>query len=387
MATLTILALLGGNAAFADGQQSQSLSMTVGGTVVQSGDQHYYLHGNGLVSAQIGTLTFGPSSKIDYTMTVDVVGQSATGVAQFQISSRSGEDSRATVTGTVQIVGMIPEEIPFGCAGTACTSAIPVFFAGVALINVTTGHHEGSRSQPSQPIQTGILLESPYFNPFGNALSIVSTDSPTSPTVVIVTTYDKATITWTNSGVSGAISGSLSTSPVSGTFGLVMTENEDLVSGNSIDTGTIAFTNMSPTNLNALGKFSGTSFIPNPATPKGAAACALEAQASLALTGTAAPCTSDCTSTFAFYGLPAIPGTCTSTGYQSNGTLSLLSSHQSQKGGDQGAKGNTWASPNEGGHHDVSVNGGYSTSWTSPALAFLSFSSAVVVPVSSTSGD
>jgi hypothetical protein len=88
--------------------------MTVGGTVVQSGDQHYYLHGNGLVSAQIGTLAFGPSSKIDYTMTVDVVGQSATGTAQFQISGRTGEESKATVTGTVQIVGMIPEEIPFG---------------------------------------------------------------------------------------------------------------------------------------------------------------------------------------------------------------------------------------------------------------------------------
>jgi len=82
--------------------------------------------------------------------------------------------------------------------------------------------------------------------------------------------------------------------------------------------------------------------------------------------------------------LPAIPGTCTSTGYQSDGTLSLVTTHQGQKGGDQGAKGNVHASPSEGGHHDVSVNGGYSTSWTSPALAFLSFSSAIVVPVPST---
>jgi hypothetical protein len=384
---LTIIALLGGNAAFADGQQTQSLSMTVGGTVVQSGDQHYYLHGNGLVSAQIGTLTFGPSSKIDYTMTVDVVGQSATGTAQFQISGRTGEESKATVTGTVQIVGMIPEEIPFGCVGAACTSAIPVFFAGVAVVNVTSGHHEDSRSRPSQLIQTGILLESPYFNPFGNALSIVSTDSPTSPSIVVVTTYDKATIAWTNSGVSGAIAGTLGTAPVSGTFSLVMLESENLVSGNSVDTGTIAFTNMSPTNLNAVGKFSGTSFIPNPSTPAGAAACAAEAQASLILTGTATPSTSDCTSTFAFFGLPAIPGTCTATGYQSDGTLSLVTSHIGQKGGDQGAKGNIRASPTEGGHHDVSVNGGYSTSWTSPALAFLSFSSSVVVPVPSTPGE
>jgi hypothetical protein len=361
--------------------------MTVGGTVLQSGDQHYYLHGNGLVSAQIGTLAFGPSSKLDYTMTVDVVGQTATGTAHFQISGRNGEDSKATAIGTVQIVSMIPEQIPFGCAGTACTSAIPVFFAGIAVVNVTTGHHEDSRSRPSQLIQTGILLESPYFNPFGNALSIVSTDSPTSPSVVIVTTYDKATIGWTNAGVTGAIAGALGTTAVSGTFNLVMQENENLVSGNSVDTGVISFTNMSPTNLNANGKFSGTSFIPNPATPAGAAACALEAQASLVLTGTAAPCTSDCTGVFAFYGLPAIPGTCTSTGYQSDGLMSLLSNHQSHKGGDQGVKGNFRATPNEGGHNDVSVNGGYSTSWTSPALAFLSFSTAVVAPVTGSSDD
>jgi hypothetical protein len=361
--------------------------MTVGGTVVQSGDQHYYLHGNGLVSAQIGTLAFGPSSELDYTMTVDVVGHTATGTAQFRISGHSGEDSKATVNGSVQIVGMIPEEIPFGCAGTACTGAIPVFFAGIAVVNVTTGHHEDSRSRPSQLIQTGILLESPYFNPFGNALSIVSTDSATSPSVVIVTTYDKATIAWTNAGVSGAIAGTLGATAVSGTFNLVMQESEDLVSGNSVDTGVISFTNMSPTSLNANGKFAGTSFIPNPATPAGAAACALEAQASLALTGTAAPCTSDCTGVFAFYGLPAIPGTCTSTGYQSDGSMSLVSNHQSHKGGDQGVKGNARGSPNEGGHHDLSVNGGYSTSWTSPALAFLSFSTAVVAPLHGNSGD
>ena len=363
--------------------------MTIGGTVVQSGDQHYYLHGNGLVSAQIGTLTMGPSSKIDYSMTVDVVGQTATGTAQFQITGGHQEEhNRGTVTGNVQIVGMIPEEIPFGCAGTACTSAIPVFFVGVALVNVTSGHHEDSKAQPSQVIQTGILLESPYFNPFGNALSIVSTDNTptTPPSVIIVTTYDKATITWTKAGVTGAISGTLGNSPVTGTLGLVMQENEDLVSGISVDAGAIAFTNMSPTNLNAVGKFSGSSIIPNPATPAGAAACALEVQASLALTGTASPCTSDCTGVFAFYGLPAIPGTCTSTGYQSNGKLSLATTHQGQKGGDQGVRGNIYASPNEG-NRDVSVNGTYSVSWTSPALAFLCFSSAAVAPLQGGSGD
>jgi hypothetical protein len=67
--------------------------------------------------------------------------------------------------------------------------------------------------------------------------------------------------------------------------------------------------------------------------------------------------------------------------------LSLVTSHTGQKGGDQGAKGNARASPSKGGHHDVSVNGGYSTSWTSPALAFLSFSSSVVVPVPGTPGE
>jgi hypothetical protein len=340
-----------------------------------------------LVSAQIGTFTFGPSSKIEYTMTVDVKGQTASGTAQFQINSRTGDHSGPTVTGVVQIVDMIPEEIPFGCTGTECNSAIPVFFIGVAVVSITAGHSEDSRPQPSQVIQTGILLESPYFNPFGNALSIVSTDSPTSPSVVIVTTYDKATINWTNSGVSGTIAGTLGRTAVSGTFSLLMLQSEDLVSGKAVDVGTITFANMSPASLNANGKFSGTSFIPNPATRAGAAACALEGQTSLILTGTAAPCTSDCTSLFAFFGLPAIPGTCTSTGYQSNGKMSLSSGQQGHKGGDQSPKGNNQQGNNEGGNQGVSITGTYSTTWTSPALAFLASATAVVGSQHGNSGD
>jgi hypothetical protein len=372
--------------AFAKSSQTQSLSMTVAGTVIQSGDQHYYLHGKGLVSAQVGTLAFGPSSRIDYTMAVDVVGQTATGTAQFKISGSTGQDNTATVTGTVQVVGMVPEEIPFGCTGAACTSAIPVFFVGVAAASVTTGQSDASKSQQPQIIRTGVLLESPYFNPFGNALSIVSTDSATTPSIVIVTTYDKATITWTDSGVSGTITGTLNTTPVSGSFNLLMRQSENLVTGTAFDQGTIAFTNMSPPNLNADGKFSGTSFIPNPATPEGAAACALEGQVSLILTGTASPCTSDCTPVFALYGLPAIPGTCTSTGYQSDGKFSMTSSTQSHVGDDQSPKGSGQQNSNGEGHRGFSIDGTYSTTWTSPALAFLSSSAAVVKPIHGNSG-
>jgi hypothetical protein len=386
LAAFAVALLLGGNGAFA--QSSQSLSMSVVGTVVQSGDQHYYLHGNGLVSAQIGTLSFGPSSKIDYTLTVDVAGQTAKGTAHFQIGGHGDEDHNSpTVTGNVKIIDMASEKIPFGCVDPACNSAIPVFFIGVATVSINAGHSDESKSQQPQTIQTGIMLESPYFNPFGSPLSIVSTDSPTAPSVVIVTTYDKATIDWTNAGVSGTIAGTLGQATVSGTFNLVMHESEDLVAGKSIDKGAIAFTNMNPTTLNANGKFSGVSLIPNPATTEGKAACALEEQASLVLTGAVIPCTADCTNVFLLYGLPAIPGTCITTGYQSDGRFSLTSGQQGQKQGDQSPRSNDQSGQNDHGSQGLSIDGTYSTTWTSPALEFLSSSTAAVSSQHGNSGD
>ena len=188
-------------------------------------------------------------------------------------------------------------------------------------------------------------------------------------------TYNKATINWTNSGVAGTIGGTLGTTAVSGSFSLLMRQSEDLVAGTATDQGTIAFANMSPASLDANGKFSGTSFIPNPATRAGAAACALEEQASLILTGTASPCTSDCTPVFALYGLPSIPGTCTSTGYQSIGKFSMSSVSQSHQGGDQSPKDNSQANSNGEGHQGFPING-----------TFLSSSTAAVAPIHGNSG-
>ena len=91
---------------------------------------------------------------------------------------------------------------------------------------------------------------------------------------------------------------------------------------------------------------------------------ALEEQASLILTGTASPCTSDCTPVFALYGLPSIPGTCTSTGYQSIGKFSMSSVSQSHQGGDQSPKDNSQANSNGEGHQGFSINGTYSTTNT-----------------------
>jgi hypothetical protein len=306
-----------------------------------------------LISAQIGALTFGPSSKFDYTLSVDVKDLQAKGSAHLEIRG-AGDSKKTTVSGDVSITDMVSEQIPLGCT-TACNSAIPVFFIGTVNAKVTT-----EDSKPQQ-IQTGILLESPYFNPWGGPLSIVSTDSPTTPSIVIVTTYDKATIDWTSSMVGGALTGTLGKSAVSGTFTLVSHETENLVTGKAIDDGTMTFSNMTPSTLNVNGKFSGTSFIPQPNTP----ACALE----MGIFGV--PCTQDCTSTFALFGLPAIPGTCTSTGFQSSGKMSLSANQQDQnQGNDEGQQG--------GNHQDISVDGTYSTTWMQPALAFLSTATATV---------
>src|SRR5437016_6128261 len=177
--------------------------------------------------------------------------------------------------------------LPAGCT-TACNSGVPVFFVGVAATSVTIG------SSPAQQITSTILFESPYFNPWGNPIMIVSTDG----SIAIATTYDKATLDWTGTSVSGTISGTLDANPVQGTMTLSSNEHEDFVAGvTTYDNGTMSFTGMSPNNLNVQGTYQGTSVIPK----QGTAACAAAQVLS------SAPCIQDCSASFGTLGLPVIP--------------------------------------------------------------------------------
>ena len=95
-------------------------------------------------------------------------------------------------------------------------------------------------------------------------------------------------------------------------------ELENLVTGSAIDAGTISFSSMTPSSLDAKGFYVGSSTIPT--------------------TGT-----SDCSAS------TGIPGTCTETGFQSTGHFTMSG-----------------------------ISGSYNTTWGVPALGFSSAVNATV---------
>jgi hypothetical protein len=286
-----------------------------------------------------------PLPSLSFNLQAEAVGLGASGSAQFQLSGMTVTGIQVQAKGQAQIVGMQAVSLPVGCT-TTCSSGIPVFFVGVAVTNVTVG-------SSSQLITSTMLFESPYFNPWGNPIMMVSTDGA----IVIAATYNKATLDWKGTSVIGSIQGSLGSNPVQGTVTLSSNEHEDFVSGvTTYDNGTMSFTNMSPRSLNVQGTFQGTSVIPKP----GSLACAM----TQALTST--PCIQDCSAYFGTLGLPVIPGTCTQTGFQSWGQFSLMGQRTS-----------------DGVIRTTTASGSYSTTWSSPALGFVSAAIATVAQTGS----
>jgi hypothetical protein len=347
MTALAVLLLLGGNVAFAS-SPARILGMTVGGTVLDAGDQKYNVHGGSMVSGTILGQTLitaaspaATAPNFAFNLKAEANGLNANGVATFQIGGWTASGTQVQVQGRAQIVGMLPQSLPLGCTNT-CTSGIPIFFVGAAVTNVTIG------SLPTQQLTSTMLFESPYFNPWGNPILMVSTDGA----IVIATTYDKATLDWKRTSVTGTIRGSLGGTQVQGTMTLSSNEHENFLTGvTDYDNGTMSFTGMLPKSLNVQGPYQGTSTIPKP----GSFACAMTQWLN------SSQCTQDCSAYFGTMGLPVIPGTCTQTGFQSSGKFSL-----------QG-QGTT-----DGGSVTTTVSGSYITTWSSPALGFFSFASATV---------
>jgi len=348
MATaFALLLLLGGNVAFAS-SPSKTLGITIGGNVQDAGDQKYKISGGSLVSATIlgqtlvtAAIPATTAPTITYNVRAEAVGLTANGVAQYQITGWTAAGTQVQAQGRAQIVGMLSQSLPLGCT-TACTSGIPAFFVGVAVTNITIG------ASPMQQISSTMLFESPYFNPWGSPIMIVSTDGA----IVVAATYTKATLDWKGTSVSGTLKGSLGNTAVSGAMTLSSNEHEDFVSGvTTYDNGTMSFANMSPVSLNVQGTYQGTSTIPRPGT----FACAMVQWLY------SNPCTQDCSAYFGSMGLPVIPGTCTQTGFQSSGTFSLQGQANSQ-----------------GGPPSTTISGYYATTWSSPALGFFSLATATV---------
>ena len=311
------------------GSQSQSLSLALGGMIVNAGNQHYEFGGGELVWGSL----FGhalSSASVRFGLDARVHGLGASGSGSIEVSAAGGDSgghhdgkergpqdghsNGADFSARITITGAIPAAIfPLNpttyanCnpAKESCNSEIPIFFSGVATIESHEGHG---------PTQIPVAIESPYWNPFGGPIVITSLDSAKAPSIFLVVSYDRATIGWDGVQLQGGLAGTLGDNPVKGFFGQTVNSQENLMVGREQDAGTIAFFGMSPDRLNAKGQFSGsTSF-----TLQGKVDCASQ------------------------FGLPE--GTCTATGAGSDGSFKMS------------------------GSHDVRISGTYHTDWSVPSL-------------------
>ena len=348
---IAVLILLGSNVAFADPKgtaTTQPINFTVGtqaapaGTVVNLGDQKYAVSGGQVALAMIGGQQVDPGATLKFSLNAQVKGLSATGNVHFElkgtiagvpISVKGDFPVNRTMTQALSMVVPGPSGSCLGKAAKSC-SELPTFFAGTGNVNVKVG-------DPSKPMKMTMMLENPYFNPFGAPILLASADGSIS----IVTTYDVGKITWAGSEVTGPINGTLgSSTPISGTLSLNTTETENLVTGTAVDRGTIALDGMTPAWLDTIGRpgtYTGTSCIPGPdpactPVPPGSGA--------------------DCTPMFNIPGVTS--GLCTATGFDSMGhfTVNADPPHEQR----------------------VTINGTYATTWTAPALAFSSVVSGTV---------
>jgi len=284
---------------------SQTLALNIAGGVVSAGSQQYSITQSGPALEAIIDGSPLVSSTLTYNLNVYQQGLSTSGSASFQLSGQSGS-GKVTVSGKVQVSGSVPGALlPFGCTNN-CTSEVPAAFTGSASVRV------GSTRET-----VGMVLESAYFDPFGDAITLTSVDN----SIIIVTNYTQATINWNNVVDEGGFYGMLGNTPISGAMQQVAFESENLVAGTAQDSGSIAFsqvTNMTSgaqiSYMDASGVYYGTSTIPQ----AGSFSCGFA---------------------------------CTETGFQDSGSFWML--------GGQG-----WGA--------VLISGSYSTTWTVPAFAFTS---------------
>lgn len=353
----TLLVLAGTTAAFAysqGGGTPQPLSFTIGtpaspaGYVVDLGDQRYSASG-GSVILPLTSILGNPltAATLRFSLSADVRDLQVSGNVQFNLKGTSGGQP-ITVTGNYNInnaetstpanaIQNLGSGTCSGRAASAC-SELPLSFIGQANVQVTIGN-----AKPQYMTET-MMMENPYLNPYGAPIVIASSDFD----FVIATTYNVGTILWTGVQVAGPVTGNLGTgtsaTPVSGTLTLTSTENENLVAGSATDRGTVALSGMTPSTLNVNGTYTGTSLIP-------------------------AAGEQDCSPNLGFPSFPAGEGVCTQTGFNSVGKYTMDNSNYNYSPRDYGNKGN---------NGQVTVTGTYTTTWTIPALAFSTTSSASV---------
>ena len=332
-----LVLLMGGTTAAYASTPSQTLSTTVTGGVTNLGNQHYSVNGGQVAFAAIAGLSIDPTTAtLQYSINADQTGLNTKGSGNFVLTGKTIDGMSVSVIAQIIINSSVAAAaFPTGCSAD-CTSELPFFFLGTSNVQVTV-------AGTTQMLPETMQIESPYFNPFGAPIVLASTDNA----IVIAATYTQGTILWTGTQVAGVMTGTLDSTPVSGQFSTNSGEYENLVAGTARDYGTISFTSMTPSSLNAKGFFIGGSTIPTNNT-------------------------SDCSV------LTGIPGTCTETGFQSNGQFIMSSNQTGLNSGDQ-------VHSNDQGRHSAAtpqqnsrISGSYSTTWGVPALDFSSSIAATV---------
>ena len=179
-------------------------------------------------------------------------------------------------------------------ASQSCTSQIPILFEGLA----TVSNRGTSQTMP-------VVVESPYWNPFGGPIVIASVGTATGALFMVVT-YNSANIDWSQVQLMGQIGGYYGTEAVGGNYMTVTNSHENLFAGTEQDSGQIIFAGMSDSKLNGQGSLQGSPTIPPIGTNS-----------------------YDCTSDYAIaVGVtwPFGPGTCVLTGASSSGNIRMTTS-------------------------------------------------------------
>ncbi len=260
---------------------------TLSGQLISAGTQAYVQKGGRAVAGEILGSPLDPSrTSLSYSLDASLTGLNATGGLSIERTGWTLGGVATHLSGRGVVRDMIPVlQLPIGCdgAGARCTSAIPAFFVGMANLSISEGVERQNMTAP-------FIFESAYLNPFGFPL-LFEVDHSTW----ITARYTVGTITWSGVVVGGTVAGSLGSTPVEGTFTQISRAEENLVIGNESEAGNISFAGMTPSLLNSVGEFTGTSTIPTQ--------------------GSDCPALQDVA-----FAMP--PDTCTETGLSSHGSFS-----------------------------------------------------------------
>jgi hypothetical protein len=320
MSTLSVLALLfvastigisAGSYSFAaSSKNSLNLNIQNGG-IINAGPQKWTMSG-GVLGAALDTaspvLAAATWTSVSYSMSANVNGLTSSGTFGLHLLGTTAAGQRIAV----RVHTTINESIPAVCfpsysvtgvCATGDTSEIPAYFIANGYLRIETG------TNLSPKYEVTLVIEDAALNPFGAPIVITSMDG----SFLVVATYSHAKTVWQGVQTGGTLTGTLGSTPVTGSFIQNIRTVEDYVTGNSTDSGQISLVGMTPSYLDAKGHFQGTSTIPT--------------------TGMV-----DCSP-------PGLPGTCTETGYSSTGTFSM--------------------DPN-----GVRLSGNYAVMWPEPSITF-----------------